>query len=144
LASVLAVCGAGALLGSSLGVVPVLAFIILLSIYDLTAVFYTKHMVTMAKAIVKRKLAFTVAMPTKVHTFQLGTGDLFVPLMLSVSAYGALGLIQALSVIIGAFFGFLILFLYSSRKPGTPLPALPPVCAFSSAFLAVSIDGQII
>lgn len=143
-ASVLAVSGAGALLGSSLGVIPVLVFIILLSTYDLVAVFYTKHMVTMAKAIVKRRLAFTVAMPTRVHTFQLGTGDLFVPLMLSVSAYGALGLIQAISVIAGAFFGFFILFLHASRKPGKPLPALPPVCAFSAGFLALSVAGQII
>ena len=44
--SMIAIAGAGAFIGISLGVLPVLAFIIALAIYDIIAVFYTKHMVS--------------------------------------------------------------------------------------------------
>src|SRR3989338_4603794 len=80
-ASIIAIIGAGALLGVSLGVVPVIVFVILLSAYDFIAVFKTKHMVTLAKAMTKKNLAFTIALPTKEHKFELGTGDLVVPLV---------------------------------------------------------------
>jgi presenilin-like A22 family membrane protease len=139
IASVVAVSGAGALLGSSLGVIPILTFMALLSVYDFISVFYTKHMVTLAKAVVSKKLSFTVAMPTKVHTFQLGTGDLFIPLMLSVSTLGSFGLAHALFVSLGALIGFYALFIYASKTPGRALPALPPICASCAIFLSLSL-----
>jgi presenilin-like A22 family membrane protease len=87
LASLFAVAGAGSLIGVSLGIWPVLLFISLLSVYDLIAVFVTKHMVTMAKAIVSQNLAFTFTIPTKEHEFQLGTGDLVIPLVFGIAVF---------------------------------------------------------
>jgi len=87
IASGFAVVGAGSLIGVSLGVLPVILFIVLLAIYDLIAVFKTKHMVKMAKVIVKENLAFTFTIPTKEHSFQLGTGDLVIPLVFGVAVY---------------------------------------------------------
>ena len=60
----IAIAGAGALLGISLGLIPILLFITILSIYDIIAVFGTKHMVTLGKAVTKN-FAFTIAIPTK-------------------------------------------------------------------------------
>ncbi|HKZ45576.1 MAG TPA: presenilin family intramembrane aspartyl protease, partial [archaeon] len=79
----------GALIGTSLGVIPSLIFIVLLSIYDFVSVFITKHMIYMAKEITKRPSAFALSMPykfkklktfvhgkrelkKKLHVFQLG------------------------------------------------------------------------
>ena len=78
--SIIAAAGAGSLIGASLGVMPVLVFVVLLSAYDFIAVFKTKHMVTLAKGITKKNLSFTYAMPTKGHQFELGTGDMIIPL----------------------------------------------------------------
>lgn len=60
-AAVVASAGVGAIFGFSLDPLPALAFMAGLSLYDLLAVFWTKHMVTMAKELGKRDLAFSVS-----------------------------------------------------------------------------------
>jgi len=124
--AVIAIAGAGAVIGVSIGVVPALVFIALLSVYDLIAVFKTKHMVTMAKSITKRNLAFTIAMPTKEHTFQLGTGDLVIPLVFAVTVLhaGQNFLLPGL-ILVASLAGLLLTVEYSSRNVGKALPALP-------------------
>lgn len=131
--SIIAVVGAGALIGISLGWFPVLVFMVLLSVYDIIAVFGTKHMVTMGKAMTQNNLAFTVAMPTKEHTFEMGTGDLVIPLTFAVSlmafsfeTYGVINLIPSVLVLFGSLVGLLWTIDYSSKHVGTALPALPP------------------
>ncbi len=153
LALIFAVSGAGAVLGSSLGIIPVLVFMIALGIYDFISVFYTKHMVYMAKAITERPRAFTAALPSGVevrkrtnietgeqeangvhtdsedgHTFQLGGGDLAIPLMLSVSTL-RIGIPNAIFTSIGSLIALVLLFKFILKKPGMALPALPPVSA---------------
>lgn len=132
--SVIATVGAGALLGVSLGVIPVLVLLLLLAAYDFIAVFKTKHMVTMAKAITKKNLSFTFAMPTSKHTFELGTGDMVMPLMMGVSVLNEynsafafpFNLVPAFGVLAAALFGLLWTMNISSKNIGTALPALPP------------------
>jgi presenilin-like A22 family membrane protease len=136
--------GAGAVIGVSFGVLPVLVFILMLSIYDFFSVFISKHMVYMAKAITETPMAFTAALPTdfgkprpvgkartrkKVHVFQLGGGDLVIPLVFAVSVMRWYGLGHALFAVLGAMVAMILLFAYVLRKPGIPLPALPPVSA---------------
>ena len=82
-ATILLAAYGGALIGTGLSVFPILIFIILLSAYDFIAVFKTKHMVTIAKAVTQKNLAFSIALPTPEHTFELGTGDLVMPLAFS-------------------------------------------------------------
>lgn len=130
----LAIAGAGSIIGLSLGVIPVVVFIILLAIYDIIAVFYTKHMVVLANMIIKKKLAFTFSIPTKKRVFQLGGGDIVIPLVTSVSFFyiliGKYTFIQAiipiiliwLSSILGLVITFVIL---SKSKKIKALPALP-------------------
>src|SRR3989338_5569337 len=50
----------GALLGSSLDILPAVILSALLAGYDVIAVFYTKHMVTLAKGLSERGAAFSV------------------------------------------------------------------------------------
>lgn len=125
----IAIAGAGALLGISIGLLPVLLFIIILAIYDIVAVFGTKHMVTMGKAVTKQNFAFTIAMPTKEHTFELGNGDLVIPLMVAASIFVNANflnnaLVSAL-VLIASFIGLCIsIYLVSQKR--IAMPALPP------------------
>ncbi|MEM5782117.1 MAG: presenilin family intramembrane aspartyl protease [Candidatus Aenigmatarchaeota archaeon] len=131
--------GVGALLGASLGIIPSIVFILILSCYDFISVFITKHMVHMAKAITERPTSFTVAMPhkfkkltyvaiknakKKVHVFQLGVGDMVIPLMFSVSVLNKFSLINSLATIAGSTLALFCLIYFLSKKP-TPMPALP-------------------
>jgi presenilin-like A22 family membrane protease len=135
-AAIVAVAGVGALIGVSLGVVPVLIFLILLSVYDFIAVFKTKHMVRLAKGISGRNLAFTVALPSKKHQFELGTGDLVMPLVFAVSVMKTsqpLGfpgfVVPAAMVLVASFIGLLLTINYVRTRIGKALPALPPQAA---------------
>ena len=133
-ASTVAVAGVGALIGVSFGVIPVVIFMVLLAFYDLIAVFKTRHMVTLAKAITKKNLAFTFGLPTKEHMFELGTGDMVVPLTFAVAVLAAtkealpfeLKLLPALAILAASLIGLVWTIHFSSKQVGRALPALPP------------------
>jgi len=157
IALVFSLAGAGALLGISLEVFPIMIFAAVLSIYDIISVFFTKHMVYMAKAITERPFAFVASIPTefvkakkvtslqtgkvvmkKIHTFHLGGGDLAIPLILSASVLRYFSLTHAIITSIGALIATFFMFSYVLKKPGKPLPALPPITA--GAFLAFALS----
>ncbi len=133
LATVLSTAGAGALLGVSLGVLPVALLLVLLCVYDYIAVFKTKHMVTLAKSMTAKNLAFTYALPTKEHVFELGAGDLVMPLTFASSALAAAKPLHAFPfylvppalVLLASLAGLLATVLYASKRVGNALPALP-------------------
>jgi len=144
--SIIATVGAGALIGLSLGLVPVLAFIVLLSVYDYIAVFKTKHMVTLAKGITKKNLSFTFALPTKTHTFELGTGDMVIPLTFAVSVLGItsqklafpVNFFAPLLILLGSMIALIATIDYSSSNIGKALPALPPQAVTMIIMLGIS------
>ncbi|MBN1941649.1 MAG: hypothetical protein JW772_05745 [Candidatus Diapherotrites archaeon] len=144
LTALIATSTVGALVGVTLGVIPVIIFIILLAAYDYIAVFKTKHMVTLAKGISGKNLAFTLAMPTPKHTFELGTGDFVVPLAFATSAMRdsmALGFpnyfIIALLILFGSIVGLFFTMEYLQDKIGKALPALPLQTAIMLAFFGM-------
>lgn len=147
IALIFALAGAGSVIGGSLGVLPVLVFLLILSIYDFLSVFWTKHMVYLAKAITEKPMAFTAAVPLKTkkvsHVFQLGGGDLVMPLILSVSVLGGVGIYQAAMTSLGALIALSILFSYVLKHPGQALPALPPVSAGAclGLFFGITLFG---
>jgi presenilin-like A22 family membrane protease len=127
--SLIAIIGAGAVIGISFGLLPILLFISILSAYDLIAVFGTKHMVTLGKAVTKKNFAFTVCFPTKKHTFELGNGDLVIPLITSASVLAngwfVNNLLVASLVLVASYIGlFLSIYIVGTKK--ISLPALPP------------------
>ncbi len=141
---IIAIAGAGSFIGISLGIIPIIIFIIILATYDMIAVFGTKHMLTIGKSVVKNNFAFTIAMPTKKHTFELGNGDLVIPLMTasSVLANGffANNILVAGMVLVASFIGLVIsIYIVSVKK--IALPALPPqtVLMLVVLFLAMLI-----
>ncbi|MEM0359966.1 MAG: presenilin family intramembrane aspartyl protease [Candidatus Diapherotrites archaeon] len=143
ISSLFAVAGAGALIGVSLGVLPVIIFIVSLSVYDIFAVFVTKHMVKMAKAIVSENLAFTFTIPTKEREFQLGTGDLVIPLVFGIAVFSTtasklenlplfFAIIPVLLVLFASILGLVgTLHICAERK--IALPALPLQSVFMIA-----------
>ena len=152
-AAIISGAGVGALLGASLGVLPSIVFILILSCYDFISVFITKHMIHMAKALTERPTAFTIAAPhkfkkltyiatkgakKKVHIFQLGVGDMVIPLMFSVSVLNRFSLINAISAIIGSAIALLSLIYFMSKKP-QPLPALPFITFGTFAGFLISL-----
>ena len=156
IAVIFSIAGAGAVLGASLGLVPVLIFVVLLSIYDFISVFVTKHMVYIAKEIVKSPMAFTIAIPSKFgrnmkviqgskkskskfHVFQLGGGDIAIPLVFSVSVLSSFNLAHALFTTLGSLISLAGLFLYVMKKPGKPLPALPWIASGTILFFIISL-----
>jgi presenilin-like A22 family membrane protease len=130
-AAILATAGVGVVFGISMGIVPVLLFLVLLSVYDFISVFMTKHMVEMANYIVSKDLAFTVtarAPPTQVggvKRIDLGTGDLIAPVMMEVSAL-SFSPLAALFVMAGSVIAMAV-FLTMVWKKKLVLPALPPI-----------------
>ncbi len=145
--SVLAVAGVGSVLGVSLGILPVLVFISVLALYDIIAVFGTKHMVKMAQAITSQNLAFTFTLPTKKHAFQLGTGDMVIPLVFATAAlkYSALRVefpaffLPSLAVLVASLLGLLLTLEYCAKKrialPALPLQTLFMVAAWLTMWL---------
>jgi len=147
-AAIISAAGVGAIFGFSLGFLPAVLFTILLSIYDYIAVLKTKHMVEMARELSTRQLSFAVTAKNapvrkpkesaeayverannEGERLDLGTGDLSVPAMLSVSAYtlGPNGLIYALAVAAGSTAALYALLKFVSKER-VFLPALPPIC----------------
>ncbi|MDE1859022.1 MAG: hypothetical protein KGH67_00670 [Candidatus Micrarchaeota archaeon] len=150
-----------------------------IAVYDYIAVFVTKHMITLARAVSERNLAFLIgssdveAMPKSYVTkkdraefaqnvdikkikdpvinyliktgglpvisqVQLGTGDLAIPLMLTVSAYiSFLSYSLPMMIILGSTFG-MIFTMYLLKKYKVALPAIPPIFAFINLFLGIA------
>jgi presenilin-like A22 family membrane protease len=153
IAAIFSGSGVGALLGLSLGIVPCIIFMMILSVYDFVSVFITKHMVSMAKAITERPTAFTIATPhefkeakyipikkskKKVHVFQLGLGDIIIPLMFSVSILNKFTIFHSLITITGSLIALIILTVIITRKP-MALPALPFICSGALAGYLISL-----
>ncbi|MCX8190238.1 MAG: presenilin family intramembrane aspartyl protease [Candidatus Diapherotrites archaeon] len=122
----------GALIGVSLGVLPIVFLLAALCVYDYIAVFKTKHMVKMAEAIARDNTAFTFSLPSKEKIYQLGTGDLVLPLVFSTAvlrkakaAYVApYYFIPVFVIFIASLLGLSLTFCYLFKKKQA-LPALP-------------------
>jgi presenilin-like A22 family membrane protease len=155
IAAIISGAGVGALLGASLGILPSIVFILILSCYDFVSVFITKHMVHMAKALTERPTAFTVAAPPelkdfklkytgakktkkKFHIFQLGVGDMVIPLMFAVSVLNKFSLVNAIAAVIGSIIALLSLIYFMSKKP-QPMPALPFITFGTFAGFLISL-----
>jgi len=154
LAIIISIAGVAAYLGLILPAIAILLFLGVVSVYDIIAVFKTKHMVHMFKSMVDRGAVLALIIPEKIrHVHKrigtvdhhkskhevvfLGTGDAAFPSMLAVSAL-PLGLYPAIGVVIGALLGVVVVH-FLLMKLQKPLPALPPIAALSAAGLLVGM-----
>lgn len=67
--------GIGGLLGISLLPRDAIILLIILAIYDVIAVYKTKHMVKMAKAMIKKRVILGIIVPEKISGLQASMGD---------------------------------------------------------------------
>ena len=129
----ISLAGAGTLLGLGLGLVPIIVLLFLLAVYDIIAVFYTKHMVSLAKLIISKKVSLIFLLPSKKRVYRLGGGDFAIPLAVSASLFNILirkfslitTLIPIFFVWVAAILGMLITFYILDKKKINALPALP-------------------
>jgi len=152
--ALIASAGVAAVLGFSLDPFPMVVLVIGIAIYDIIAVWWTKHMVIFAKQFVKMQTTFTITASgergdifqwgekskrkPKFGSIELGTGDLSIPAALCVSAYKLGSFIFPLSAILGAIVG-LYLVLEAVEKERKIMPAMPSIGMFSLLFLFAAI-----
>ncbi len=122
---ILTIAGMGGYLGASLHFIPSLLLLLALSIYDIVAVFGTKHMVTLAKGAQGKIPMFSV--PIRKKFMGLGTGDLAIPAVFSVSVLQDFSMSHSLLTLLGGLLGLISLFFYIIQREKVVLPALPPI-----------------
>jgi len=138
----LGLAGVSASVGFGFDPVALLVVMAVLSVYDVVAVYFTKHMVKLAKSMLRGKVFFAMILPDKPNNLAvrisdvelkkgfsfLGTGDMVLPALFTVSVASTQGLAAAIPVIAGSVSGLLItnaIFLWQKFKK--PMPALPPI-----------------
>lgn len=141
------IAGIGGEVGLSLSPQIIIFLFLILAIYDIFAVYKTKHMVKIAKSMAESRAILGIILPQKFSDFNrkleevkigekkqeflvLGAGDIVFPLIL-ISSVLPQGIVKSLIIflfsLLGLFFGFW-LFLRLGKKP---MPALPPLAFFS-------------
>ena len=150
---ILTLPGIAAVLGASLTPYAAAILLIFMSVYDYIAVYKTKHMVKMAKAMIAGRAIFAMIYPEHWHGFKshlneahagdglmmLGVGDFVFPIIMATSAY-SISTLAAWTVLAASLFGLLLMHLiFTFQKVRRPMPALPPLAAFAilGFFLAI-------
>ncbi len=123
--------GISAIFGISLKPIPVIILLVMLAIYDAISVYKTGHMIDLAESIESIKAPMLFVIPKDDGYAYMGVGDVVMPAILAVSAqYFTKGpevfsiKLPALSTIIGAFIGLIIVLTLVERKGGAH-PGLP-------------------
>ncbi|TSC91006.1 MAG: hypothetical protein G01um10142_116 [Parcubacteria group bacterium Gr01-1014_2] len=143
---ILGMAGIGAVLGLSLTPVSVVVLLLILSFYDIVAVYKTGHMVKIAEDMIKSRAISGIVLPqnrkgwsaniTRVRPggeyMILGSGDLIMPLILISSVIGIHGLASGLVVLFFSLLGLsLTYYLFVTQRTRRPMAALPPIAAMS-------------
>ncbi|MFH1426378.1 MAG: presenilin family intramembrane aspartyl protease [Candidatus Kerfeldbacteria bacterium] len=117
-----------------------------IAIYDVIAVYYSKHMVSMASALFDRQAFFGVIIPKSMELWKLplnklkigenisamGAGDLAFPLIFALSNLFYNGYTAFYFVTAFVFVGVLVMHLFYVFPAGSkPIPALPPLVLFA-------------
>lgn len=136
---------AAILLGLTMPVWQIAIILLVLSVYDIIAVYKTKHMVKMFTGLAQKGVMLALIMPAKIdYLFKkvpdiesmvkgarqefvfIGTGDFILPMILVISAL-LQSIWSSILVIIGALFGLVFIHFVFLTKQKRPLPALPPL-----------------
>lgn len=137
--------GIGSVFGLRLDPLLVIILLAIFSIYDVIAVYKTKHMVKMAREMIQFRAIPGLILPPKISEIQaplenvkmggkfiiLGGGDIVFPLLL-VASLVPQSILKSFIVAIFAIIGLLVSFsIFLSQKTRKPIPALPPIALFS-------------
>lgn len=156
---VLGVGGIAAVFGLSISIKFGLVMLVALSLYDIVAVYVTKHMVTMAKSMIESGAVFGFLIPFQFRGFLhsrneaqvgigenfmiLGSGDIGLPVIFAVSLIRT----SLASAIIAAAFSLLGLFLthilFLNQGKRRAMAALPPIATMTIIGYLVSLITNI-
>lgn len=149
LIQIFAFAGAGAFFGTMVGFLPALIILGLISIYDIVAVFFTEHMVSLAKSGISSGTFMGFMYPkggkdieldhekikemedskVKSKVGVLGGGDVIIPMIFAISLLKTFGVLaSSLSIFTAAIFLYLLL---TKAQEGKFYPAMPFVSAGS-------------
>lgn len=149
----LAISGTGVMLGLAIQIWQVLILLAVLSVYDIIAVWKTKHMIKLFKGLAERGVIMALIIPSKIANvfadlrqvrpgeefLLLGTGDIVFPIIFAVSAL-KYSIWSSVAIILGALLGLsFIHFFFIARKERKPVPALPPIAIGSALGFFVSL-----
>lgn len=136
LLGILVSAGAAAIIGTTLGLIPIVVLMIILIFYDIVAVRISKHMISLAEGTVKSGIPAIFIFPEeeKVYVREIyedgkksavfmGFGDAAIPSTLLVASLINFTPITAFATFAGIMAGLLVLFIFMKR--GKPLPGLP-------------------
>lgn len=154
---ILAVAGIGSLLGLAISPKTVVIIMVILSLYDIVAVYVTGHMVKMANTMMESGAIFGFIIPSQMSGFFshkgevqahvgvggkfmiLGSGDIGLPVVLASSVVRY----SLNDAVIVAFFSLVGLFLthliFLNQKERKPMAALPPIATMSIIGYLVAI-----
>lgn len=139
IAIIISSAGIGALLGMQISWTVAAWLLLILSAYDVVAVYVTGHMVHMARAFIARQASFALIIPESWYGLYeqlgdvrpsggflvLGGGDLILPMFLSV-AIAPINSNASIGVIVGSLVGLLLNHIVLMRWQ-RPIPALPMI-----------------
>ena len=144
--AIIAGAGIGAVIAFSIDPLPLFIFVVLLAVYDLLAVRWTKHMVKFAEYFMKEKTSFSMGFEgvRKVKVKQegkivakeepwhieLGTGDIAVASMVTTVSYKLGSILFPTVAILGTTAGLYLVFLRAARRKEV-MPALPYIVGVS-------------
>jgi presenilin-like A22 family membrane protease len=154
---IFSLAGISTILGLTLSPLTIVFVLVSLSLYDLVAVYLTKHMIRMAKASAGQGVFFGIIIPQKTSRlltrtkavkvgkkssyYFLGGGDIALPLLLVV-ATAQISLWRGIIVSLFSLAGLLLMHLVFIRKARKrkPMPGLPPlVLGTLLGFLLISL-----
>lgn len=147
LAIILGIVGVSTLIGIGLKPFSAVVLLVIFSLYDIVAVYLTRHMVTMARGMIESGVVFGFIVPNHVRGFWekpkqanqnigenfmiLGSGDSGLPLILVASA-SVNSLTQGLIVGVFACAGLLLTHvLFINQRKKRAMAALPPIATMA-------------
>ena len=152
---ILGIAGVSTVLGISVTPNAVVFMLIALSFYDIIAVYWTHHMVHMAKGMIESGAIFGFVIPFEFKDFLshqnqvrekmgekfmvLGSGDIGLPLIM-VSSLAVISLRQSLITAVFAVLGmFLTHLIFINQTQRKPMAALPPIATMTIIGYLISL-----
>ncbi len=147
LAVALGIAGIGSVVGVTLSPQMVIFLLVILSFYDIISVYWTKHMVYLAKGMVESGAIFGFIIPFEFKDFFyhsgeaqqmvgekfmiLGSGDIGLPLIM-VSSVAMTSISRAMFVSVFVLLGLFVTHLiFINQKERKPMAALPPIATLT-------------
>ena len=132
--------GLAAIFSQSLSIFSVSILLILISIYDMIAVWKTKHMIKLAKFQTRLKLFAGLLIPYKykkeTKTAILGGGDIGFPLLFAAAVLKSYGIKSLIIPLVTASF-LLMLFIYGKKNKFYPAMPFLSIGCFLGYFLVL-------